>query len=176
MQFQNHNPNAAHKYHILLRSIFYIIPLIAGLVYWFAFFPGVMSFDSVNQWDQLSTFKITNLHPAFHTILLWILTRVWYSPAIISLFQVVIASLVIGYGLNTIRNVSRLPGYIFIAIGLLITANPLVGIIDVTLWKDVLYGFFVLLLTIYLLNLVSSDGDWICKPALLKISSQYKSC
>ena len=128
-------------------------PTCMGLIYWLAFFPGVMSYDSVNQWDQLSTFKITNLHPAFHTILEWLLTRIWYSPAIISLFQVVLASLVIGYGLNSIRKVSRLPGYILIALGLLISANPIVGVMDVTLWKDVLYSFAILLLTIYLFNI-----------------------
>jgi hypothetical protein len=164
MHSLNPAPTAIRKYHIYLNSLFYIIPLLVGLIYWLAFFPGVMSFDSVSQWDQLSTFKFTDWYPAIHAILMWILTRIWYSPAIVSLFQVIIASLVIGYGLNTIRNVSRLPGYICIAIGLLITANPLVGVIDITLWKDVLYGFFVLLLTIYLLNLVNSDGEWICKP------------
>jgi hypothetical protein len=65
------------KYRIFGNSLFYIIPLIVGLIYWLAFFPGVMSYDSVSQWDQLSTFKITDLHPAFHTILMWMLTRVW---------------------------------------------------------------------------------------------------
>jgi hypothetical protein len=154
----------------MLKNIFipkllvYIIPLIMGLIYWLAFFPGVLSFDSVAQWDQLSTFKITNWHPAIHTILMWLLTRIWYSPAIVSLFQVVVASLVIGYGLNSIQKVSQLPGYILIALGFLISANPLVGIMDVTLWKDILYGFFVLLLIIYIFNIVSSDGEWILKP------------
>jgi hypothetical protein len=156
--------NDSPKYSFVLKLLFYLIPMALGLIYWLAFFPGVMTYDSVSQWAQLSTFKFTNWHPAFHTILMWILTRIWYSPAIISLFQVVIASLVIGYGLNSIRKVIQLPGYIFIALGFLISANPLVGIIDVTLWKDVLYGFFVLLLSISIFNVVSSDGEWIVKP------------
>jgi hypothetical protein len=158
------NPSATQKPYTIFKLLFFIIPLIVGVVYWLAFFPGVMSYDSVNQWDQLSTFKITNLHPAFHTILEWLLTRIWYSPAIISLFQVIFASLVIGYGLLSIQKVSRLPGYLLIALGLLISVNPLVGVIDVTLWKDVLYSFAILLLTIYLLNIISSEGKWITKP------------
>ena len=161
----NLNRMAAQKYHLFQKSLCYIIPLLAGLIYWLAFFPGVMSFDSVSQWDQLSTFKITNLHPAAHTILEWILTRIWYSPAIISLFQVLIASLVIGYGLNTIQKVGRIPGYILIILSFLFTANPIVGIMNVTLWKDVLYSLAILLLTIVLLKLVSSDGEWILKPS-----------
>jgi len=164
MQSQNLHHTVANKYNYILESLFYIIPFILGLIYWLAFFPGVMSFDSVYQWKQLSTFIFTNRHPAIHTIFMWMLTRIWHSPAIISLFQILIASLVIGYGLNSIRKVSKLPGYIFVAIGILISINPLVGIMDVTLWKDVLYGFLVLLLSIYIFNLVSSDGKWILKP------------
>ena len=159
------NPPAAQKQQVILKSLFFIIPLSVGLVYWLAFFPGVMSFDSVNQWDQLSTFKITNLHPAFHTILEWLLTRLWHSPAMISLFQVLIASLVIGYGLLSIRNKSQLPGLLLIAIALLFTANPLVGVMDVTLWKDVFFGFAILLLTIYIFNCITSDGKWIQHPS-----------
>ncbi len=161
-------PSTAQKQQVLLKSLFFIIPLSMGLVYWLALFPGVMSYDSVNQWDQLSTFKITNLHPAFHTILEWLLTRLWHSPAMISLFQVLIASLVIGYGLLSIRKAGWLPGrllgLLLIAIALLFTVNPLVGVMDVTLWKDVLFGFAILLLTIYIFNCISSDGEWILHP------------
>jgi hypothetical protein len=160
----NANPRAARKSCALIKLLFYIIPLMMGLIYWLAFFPGVMTYDSVNQWDQLTTLKITNLHPAFHTILEWLLTRIWYSPAIISLFQVLLASLVIGYGLNTILKVSRLPKYILVPLVLLISANPIVGVMDVTLWKDILYSFAILLLTIYLFKIISSDGKWLLKP------------
>jgi hypothetical protein len=158
------NPPAAYESRTFLKLLYYVIPMVFGLVYWLAFFPGVMSFDSLSQWDQLSRLYITDLHPAFHTILLWLLTRIWYSPAMISLFQVLLASIVIGYGLNTIQKVSHIPGYVLIALGFLFTANPLVGIMDVTLWKDVLYSTAVLLLTIYLFKLVSCDGEWILKP------------
>jgi hypothetical protein len=123
-----------------------------------------MTYDAVSQWDQIVTFNFTDWYPAINAILMWMLTRFWYSPAPISLLQIIIASLVIGYGLNSLRNVSQLPGYILIAIGFLISANPLVGVINITLLKDVIYGFFVLLLTIYLFNVVSSDGEWIIKP------------
>jgi len=159
------NPSAIQKPGTLTKLLVYLIPLFVGIVYWLAFFPGVMSYDSVSQWDQLSTFKITNLHPAFHTIYEWLLTRIWYSPAMISLFQVIFASLVIGYGLLSIQKISRLPGYLLIALGLLISVNPLVGVMDVTLWKDILYSFAILLLTIYLFNIIRSDGEWILHPS-----------
>ncbi len=157
------NNPSINQSNLALKLSLYIIPFACGLIYWLAFFPGIMSFDSVYQWDQLATFKITNMHPAINTILMWMLTRIWYSPAIISLFQVIFASLVIGYGLNSILKVSRLPAYIFIALAIIISANPIVGLMDVTLWKDVLYGFLVLLLSIFMFNIVSSDGEWVLK-------------
>lgn len=144
-----------------LKTAFYLIPMLAGLVYWLAFFPGVMSYDSVSQWDQFSRFQINNWHPAITTILMWTLTRLWYSPAIISLYQVIVASLVIGYGLSSIRSVTRLPGWVLVGLGILISANPLVGMVNVTLWKDVVYGYLVLLLTIFIFNIIYSRGEWI---------------
>lgn len=143
---------------------FYLIPLLFGLVYWLAIFPGVMSYDSVSQWDQLSRLQINDWHPAITTILMWLLTRLWYSPAVVSLFQVIFASLVTGYGLSSIYTVTRLPAWIFIAVAILVSANPLVGIVNVTLWKDVIYGYLVLLLTIFIFNIIKSAGGWIAKP------------
>ncbi len=153
------------KGEMLLRILFYVIPFIGGMIYWLAFFPGVLSFDSVSQWHQLSTLKITDLHPAIHTILMWLLTRIWYSPAIISLFQVVFASLVLGYGLNSLRNGTQLPALVLVAICIGISVYPIVGIMEVTLWKDILYSYLVLLLTIFIFNILRSEGEWLKKPA-----------
>jgi hypothetical protein len=164
MPCQDINMININKKDLLRRSLYYFIPFIAGLVYWLAFYPGFMSFDSIFQWDQLSTFKFTNWHPAIHTILMYVLSRIWYSPAIVSLFQIMIACLIIGYGLNTIRKASRLPDYVLITLGVLISINPIVGIMDITLWKDVLYSLAVLLLTIFLFEIITSEGKWLSKP------------
>jgi hypothetical protein len=156
--------NNIDKKDLLRRSLYYIIPFTAGLVYWLVFYPGIMSFDSIYQWDQLSTFKFTNWHPAIHTILMYFLTRIWHSPAIVSLFQIIIASLIIGYGLISFQRVSKLKANILILLSFFISINPIVGIMDVTLWKDVLYSFAVLLLTIFLFNIITSEGKWIAIP------------
>ena len=164
MPNQDNQISFNNKKRSLIKWMLYILPLVIGLVYWLAFFPGVMSYDSLYQWDQLSTLKISSWHPAIHTILMWILTRIWYSPAIVSLFQVVFASIIIGYGLNSILAASSLPAYLFVALGILMAGNPLVGIIDITLWKDIIYSFLVLLLTIIIFNILSTKGQWINKP------------
>jgi hypothetical protein len=146
---------------LTIKSLYTLIPWVMGMAYWLAFYPGVLSFDSVLQWDQLSRLAITDTHPAIHTIFMWLLTRLWYSPAIISLFQVTFASLVIGYGLNSIQKATRLSPWVLIGVGVLISANPLVGIMNVTLWKDVIYSWMILLLTIFLFNMIITRGEWI---------------
>lgn len=153
------------KYGILTKALLYIIPLAVGLIYWLAFYPGVLTYDSVSQWNQLVILNINNLHPAIHTILEWLLTRIWFTPAVISLFQVLFASLVFGYGLSSIHKVSQLPGYIFVLVGFLLSVNPLVGVMDVTLWKDIIYSVLVLLLSIFMFNVLSSDSEWLDKPS-----------
>jgi hypothetical protein len=149
---------------VLVGISLYLLPLLVGLVYWLAFFPGVLTYDSVSQWDQLSKLQINDWHPAIHTILMWLLTRLWYSPAVVSLFQVLFASLILGYGLNSLHKASQLPSLLFIVLGTMISATPLVGVVNVTLWKDVIYGFLVLLLTVIIFNIVASSGNWITRP------------
>ncbi len=164
MLIQEPQPSKQPRNQLIISLLLYILPLFIGLVYWLAFFPGVMSYDSVSQWDQFSRLSINNLHPATTTIVMWLLTRLWYSPAIVSLFQVVFASLVTGYGLSSIYNQAKLPAWLLVLLAVLVSANPLVGIINVTLWKDVIYGLLVLLLTIFMFNIVKSDGEWIARP------------
>lgn len=139
---------------------FYVIPLIAGILYLLAFYPGVLTFDSVHQWDQLTKSAISNWHPAYHTILMWLITRIWYSPAAVVLFQVVVHSLVLGYGFNIFFR-QGIPFYILLLGTLIVSFVPIYEMMIVTLWKDVLYSLFLLLLTLYLYKMVQSKGAWI---------------
>jgi hypothetical protein len=149
------------KYQTFTFILFCAIPISIGIIYLLAFYPGVLSFDSVNQWDQLSQFSFSNWHPAYHTILMWLVTRMWYSPAAVALFQIIIYGLVLGYGLCVFKNDFGVSYFWLILLDVAISIVPINGIMLVTLWKDVLYSIFVLLLTIYVLNIINSNGDWI---------------
>ena len=137
------------------------IPFIIGISYLLAFYPGILTFDSVYQWDQLSQFKFSNWHPAYHTILMWLITRIRYSPSSVALFQIVVYSLVLGYGLYTLKNELGLPYFLLILLDVAISINPINGMTVMTLWKDVLYSIFVLLLTLYVFKIINSQGEWI---------------
>jgi hypothetical protein len=60
--------------------------------------------DSFDQWNQMVTGAVNNHHPAFHTFYMWLITRIYYSPATIAIFQIILFSLVISYGLGILVN------------------------------------------------------------------------
>ena len=144
----------------ILFVIFLTIPLISGLIYWLAFFPGILSYDSIFQWDELSRFQFSNWHPALHTIIFWFLTRFWHSPAIMSLFQIIVFSVVIAYGLITFLDFG-LPAPLLIVLDMIISIVPLNGMMQITIWKDVIYSISILLLSIFLLKIIHSKGEWV---------------
>ena len=71
-------------------------PLVVWTVYWLAFFPGLVSMDSVNQWGQIVTGKYDDWHPVAHTWLVWLLTRPGHSLGTVSFLQVVLTALLVG--------------------------------------------------------------------------------
>lgn len=139
----------------------FLIPLLELLVYLLSFYPGIMSVDSVNQWAQLSLFSFSNWHPAYHTILMWLITRLWYSPAAVALAQILGFSMILGYTLRLFGRDLEVPRPVLLAVALLVPAIPMNGIMLVTLWKDIPYSLCVLLLTAWLAAMIKSNGIWL---------------
>src|SRR5262249_57688910 len=71
------------------------VPVAAWTVYWLAFFPGVVSHDSIAQWREILEGRYDDWHPAFHTWTLWLLTRPWRSLGAVSLAQVMLGRLLV---------------------------------------------------------------------------------
>ena len=75
-----------------------------GADYLWVFWPGLMSPDSYDQWRQAaSLWGIGDGHPAFHTMTLWLVGRLWYSPAAVAIAQILALSTVVGWGLAKFR-------------------------------------------------------------------------
>jgi len=145
-----------------LDAFFFAIPFITGLIYLFSFYPGLLTFDSIYQWDQISQFAFTDWHPAYHTILIWLVTRIYYSPATFALCQIILFSGVIAYGLRVLQNLG-VPTALLILLDIGISVVPINGIMEITLWKDIFYSIFVLWLSIILLQIILSGGDWLAR-------------
>jgi hypothetical protein len=77
--------------------------ILAWGTYWIAFFPGIVSHDVTVQWSEIQSRRYDDLHPAFHTFLLWLVTRFYPSLGAVSGLHVVLTAALAGHLLGTAR-------------------------------------------------------------------------
>ncbi|GAK03009.1 hypothetical protein JCM19037_1286 [Geomicrobium sp. JCM 19037] len=144
-----------------LVILWFAIPVVVmGLVYWLGFFPGPMTPDSFHHWRQSLDYDFSNWHPMIYTTLTIILTSFWDNPAVVTLFQVFVLAAVYGYAMYSLRRIG-LPYVPLIIATLGFILLPAAGIYVVTFWKDVLYSVFLMLFTVFFMNIVMSKGKWL---------------
>ena len=129
------------------------------LVYW----PGILTADSAEQWQQITTTVFRDWHPVAHTLAMWLITRLWYSPAAIILVQVTVLSLVTGCGLAWAveQGAPRSAAWLT---ALLLAFSPVSALINITLWKDAAYAIAMLGLWLQLFFIIRSRGAWLAQP------------
>ena len=148
---------------------YFVVCVIAYAAYLYAFWPGLMTPDSYDQWEEAMSLQLTNRNPFFHTLHVWLLTRIWESPAVISLVQVFSISALISWGCILMRRQGIPKSVIWVAC-ILCALSPFNGFLVITLWKDVFYCMAFFAFTLILIKIVFSEGDWLrCwySPAVL---------
>jgi hypothetical protein len=91
---------------------------------------------------------------------LWLITRFWYSPAAVTVFQIALLSSTIGFALALFRS-HGVPAWILWFAWALSAGSLVNGLMVVTLWKDILFSICILALTVLLLGLIKSRGAWL---------------
>lgn len=130
------------------------------LSYLLAYWPGQASPDTIGQWDQIINGQFNDWHPAFHTMVMWLITRLWLSPAAIIIAQILFAAIVVGWTLSIIEKKGVPKNYIWGIIAFMVI-SPIFGLMLITPWKDIPYSISVTLLTTLIFIVVSSGGDWL---------------
>lgn len=138
--------------------LLYALPL-AGIwsLYLLAFWPGLMSADSLVQWQQVLSGRFDDWHPAFHTMTIWAVTRAWFSPAAVAVVQILAMSAVAGRGFALARR-AGMPSFAFWTVYILFSASPVNGMMVITLWKDIPYSIALFALTLSVFEAVYTDG------------------
>lgn len=146
------------------RALVYgAIPAAVWGVYFLVWAPGIMTYDSFWQWDMAHHLMPYNAwHPVMHTWLIQGVTSVWNSPASYTLFQIVLVSAIIGYALYELQK-AGVPFRWVIATDLFYTLNPVNGFYVLTMWKDIPFSAFLLLLTVFFSKIVLTKGAWLKK-------------
>lgn len=170
-------PKFKLKLKISDKTVFTLLILFSlfPIIYLIAFYPGLLSADSLDQWKQLTNFQLKDNHPAFHTLIYWLITRVYYSPISISIVQIICLSAIWIYGVKSIisnfkPSVTKKIFILFVSFIFFTSLQN--GLMSITLWKDVLFSYSIFFLTINLFNIIF-DKKWIEKNInkLLLISS-----
>lgn len=130
------------------------LPIISWTLYLSSVWPGVMSNDSLDQWNQMQTWDFNDWHPVFHTLTNWLITRLWLSPSAIALFQILTLGLVVGWALASLERLA-VNRWILWTTSVSFAVSPGIGVLFNTLWKDIPYSTAILLMSVMLLNLVS---------------------
>lgn len=142
------------------KIVIYALPhMIVWSIYLIAFFPGILSIDSMQQWDQAHVPYFHDWHPVPHTWFILFVTLIWNSPAAVAVAQSIILALIFGYCAYCFEKykVNKFAIYLMLLITALL---PVTGIYSVNLWKDVLFSTEVLLFSMYLVNIIISKGQW----------------
>lgn len=126
--------------------IFTIIIAIFGIGL-LSFFPGILTSDCVDQINQALTNNYYISHPIIHSFIIGNLTKlggIWV-PA---LFQIIVFAIIWTYICKSLRkyNKSKINRIMQVVITIIICCIPLNFMYSITLWKDILYSYSILLL------------------------------
>ena len=141
--------------------LFYMLPMVVVwgfslLVFW----PGIMSNDSVAQWTQNLSGDYNDWQSAFYALVLAGLMKVWYSPALIAILQVLLFAFLVAWGLKALEELGVPKVFLYI-ISLVFAISPLNNLYAITIWRDIPYALAVLWLTLLILRVYTSQGKWV---------------
>ena len=85
-------------FSIPLFIIFFIVLL--------AYYPGILVSDGIYQWHQAQTGIINDWHPAYNTIYILLLSKIWNNPFFVLTIQCLILSFSIGLFFYMFYNIS----------------------------------------------------------------------
>ncbi len=117
------------------------------LVWWTAFFPAVMTPDSIDQWRQATSGEYDNHHPFLHTLTIALIRKIWDSPAAVAFVQMVLCAFGIGLSFRVLQR-TRARWWSLVAYAAYFFLLPIFGIYPVTLWKDILFSLGLLIFSV----------------------------
>lgn len=143
------------------RWVWYAIPMIViWMVYLWTFWPGLMSPDSIMQWGEVQSGQFSDAHPAIHTMFIWLLSRVWNTPAVLVIFHILLLSLLVAWGLGELHKQNVSPIVLWSG-AVLFALFPINGLLIISVWKDITYACALLALFLQFVKIAFSNGKWL---------------
>lgn len=139
----------------------FLIPIIIFSIYLAVFNPGTATIDTFNQFHQIASGHFTNWHPFFHTFIEMLCLKVYPSPVSICIMQILVFSTMWTVICKYNRDDGKSLKYQLIAT-LIICIIPINAIYSITLWKDILFSYFMMFLCFLAKVMIDRQGkvDW----------------
>jgi hypothetical protein len=131
-----------------------------------AFWPAILSDDSLDQWNQLLSLQLTAYQPPLHTLTNWLITRLWLSPTAVAIAQIVALALALCLVLWGCARLGA-PAWMRWATAVWLALVPANGFLTVTLWKDAPYTVAHVLLVALSVRLVEEQDEALGRPRFL---------
>ena len=165
MNLNSHNLEINIKKLNYKDLIIFLIPFILFLYYLHIYNPGILTVDSFNQLHQIATGKFNNWHPFFHTFIEMLCIKIYASPISVGILQITIFSvmwMVICkyFRQDDLNKTLKSKSFILqVAITLIISLIPINAIYSITLWKDILFSYFLMFLCFLIKVLLDKEGQ-----------------
>lgn len=146
----------------------FLLCLLCWLPYFLYQYPGIMTPDSINQFEQvLHVIPYSNHHPWVHTLLIGFFYNIGYTitgnmviaMSFYTFFQMCMLALSVAYLVNTLRQYLFRPAVCLIII-LFYALVPYHAVFSVTVWKDILFAAGVMFFGCSMLRLVRKVSPW----------------
>ncbi len=143
------------------KILIILLPFVVFLFNYIVFYPGAFSPDSIDQYEQSITNTYCDWHPVLHTLLTFklplLLTSNWIGS--IALFQVIAFSLIISYSTYSVyKYIGNYAALLYLAFVML---NPNIVNLSITPWKDAAFSICALLCSVFAMNIVYTNGNWL---------------
>lgn len=156
-----------------------ILCMLAYFPYFLYLYPGVMTPDSVNQLEQaLGMIPYSNHHPWAHTLFIKLCFNIGYKitgdrnvgVAVYTIAQMLIVSMSAGYIIDTLKKL-KVNRVILILSALFFAFVPYNAVFAVTMWKDIIFSYFVLNMMCALIRIITLNDTSKFTYALFAVSS-----
>lgn len=120
-----------------------VLPLLAWLGAIWAFWPGILSYDSVDQLSQAHTGEFSDWQPVGHTLLLMPIRAFGIAPGVWLAAQVVVTVTLVARAYENQRR-QGLPGWGIALSALSLACAPPLIFMFATVWRDVTFAVLLL--------------------------------
>ncbi len=145
-----------------------IIAIISRIPYLLALYPGCLSADSIEEFKMIMTPNavLSNHHPLIHVLFMYIPYNIgnmlFHNPnaavATVSFTQIIVTSLIIGYIVSFLYKRDVKKSYLILTV-LFYTLLPVHSYYSITMWKDIIFSYLIVILTIKIYYLYKDYYD-----------------